>query len=830
MAVEARGNDLSGVTYRWSYHIYNPETGEYESGWLEDATGSEYTADAVSAVGAYYCEVTDGYGNAVTIDFVIRSIKNNLQPMAYGTDTNRENKMVPVGENVEMRVAVSASNTENLRYQWYNRTYSGGNGPGGLHDEPIEGAQSDTYTIENIQAAETYYCQIIDHYGNTGSVFFTLNIDNEFIAASVGDTSIYVPYGEPARLEVSASCRSGELTYEWYYSYNNILIDGANSSYFEIPEVKNWYTYRCHVADQYGNYNDIRFYVSVRTDLRAQIKQAPQIAVHPGERATLEVEASCNYGDIQYQWAIDDGSGPGGHAISGATSASYTTDPMYEATTYLCRVNDMFGSGMSVRCRVAIDNGLSVEPVGETRLRVPVNGQANLAVNASCLAGELTYQWASQPWQLNTEAWENIPGANAAEYTTAALTENTEFRCQVTDQYGNAGSVLFYVYCSDTGKLNPPTIQILDSGTLGQDVLAQIEYPAGAIYVWAEFGYINENGDFNYLQANDIAYFDPSFSVPGYLLLEDLDYQIRAQAWAREPWEQPLEIMQDSDWAVIDLELAQAEIPDGPEVTISGGTEYDYSVEDTIISYTIPGAQMTAYRLTLTNPVSGETIFWNRVSGMSSGETAEITLELGENQFEFWAKYNGVWSRLSEPYTIVLNPLGYLDIPTVKVDGNEISDSLIVKTNAIPTLEVSCGNAEVIDCVISRDGDWVDSASINGESGECDLSSALQTPGEYMLDLYAWNRGWLTRGHKYISITVRAPELTNILNLPAGLITIESEAFAGLTNVDAVRIPASVESIADDAFSGSNIVIIAPAGSENIISWAESHGFECVTE
>ena len=829
MAVEARGNDLTGVTYLWSYNIYNPETDEYESGWLEDATGSEYTADAVSAVGAYYCEVNDGYGNSETINFIIRSIKNNLKVTEYGTDNSNVQKSIPVGENAEMRVTVSALNTENLRYQWYIRTYGHGNGPGGLSDDPIAGARSDTYTVEKIQTAGTYYCQVKDCYGNLNSVFFTLNIDNEFTAVSAGDTDISVYYGEPARLEVSASCRSGELTYEWYDINNDTLIDGANGSVFEISAVTDRYTYRCHVADQYGNYNDIWFYVRVRTDLRAQIKQAPQIAVHHGERATLEVEASCNYGDIQYQWAVDNGS-PMGLPISGATAASYTTDPVYEATSYKCQVTDMFGSGMSVRCRVTIDNGLSVEPVGETRLRVPVNGQANLAVNASCLAGELTYQWASQPWQLNTEAWENIPGANAAEYTTAALTENTEFRCQVTDQYGNTGSVLFYVYCSDTDKLNPPTIQILDSGTLGQDVLAQIGYPAGAIYVWAEFGYINENGDFNSLKVKDIYDYDPSFSVPGYLLLEDLHYQIRALALARELWDQPSDIIQDSDLAVVDLELAQAEIPDGPEVMISGGTEYDYSVEGIKISYTIPEAEETAYRLTLTNPVSGETIFSGRVSDVFTGETAEITLDVGENQFEFWAKYNGVWSRLSEPYTVVLNPVGYLDIPTVKVDGNEISDSLIVKTNAIPTLEVSCGNAEVIDCVIRRDGDWVASASINGESGECDLSSALQTPGEYMLDLYAWNRGWLTKGHKYISVTVRAPELTNILNLPAGLITIESEAFAGLTNVDAVRIPASVESIADDAFSGSSIVIIAPAGSENIISWAESHGFECVTE
>lgn len=62
-----------------------------------------------------------------------------------------------------------------------------------------------------------------------------------------------------------------------------------------------------------------------------------------------------------------------------------------------------------------------------------------------------------------------------------------------------------------------------------------------------------------------------------------------------------------------------------------------------------------------------------------------------------------------------------------------------------------------------------------------------------------------------------------VLTLPASLTVIESEAFAGLANVDAVSIPATVTSIADGAFD-AGIVIIAPAGSY-AESWANDHGF-----
>ena len=79
---------------------------------------------------------------------------------------------------------------------------------------------------------------------------------------------------------------------------------------------------------------------------------------------------------------------------------------------------------------------------------------------------------------------------------------------------------------------------------------------------------------------------------------------------------------------------------------------------------------------------------------------------------------------------------------------------------------------------------------------------------------YNWN-GW--------------KELTNVLTLPEMLTKIESEAFAGLNNVDAVRISEKVTEIADDAFAGTDIVILAPAGSY-AEEWAGEHGIPCRNE
>ncbi len=71
--------------------------------------------------------------------------------------------------------------------------------------------------------------------------------------------------------------------------------------------------------------------------------------------------------------------------------------------------------------------------------------------------------------------------------------------------------------------------------------------------------------------------------------------------------------------------------------------------------------------------------------------------------------------------------------------------------------------------------------------------------------------------------------IQRILSLPAQLTMIESEAFSGLSAVEAVRIPATVQSIADDAFSGSNIIVLAPAGSY-AIQWAADHEVRYIAE
>ena len=70
--------------------------------------------------------------------------------------------------------------------------------------------------------------------------------------------------------------------------------------------------------------------------------------------------------------------------------------------------------------------------------------------------------------------------------------------------------------------------------------------------------------------------------------------------------------------------------------------------------------------------------------------------------------------------------------------------------------------------------------------------------------------------------------ITAVLTLPADLTAIESEAFAGLPNVDGIRIPAGVTDIAPDAFD-SGVTLIVPAGS-GWAQWAAENGYAACEE
>ena len=64
------------------------------------------------------------------------------------------------------------------------------------------------------------------------------------------------------------------------------------------------------------------------------------------------------------------------------------------------------------------------------------------------------------------------------------------------------------------------------------------------------------------------------------------------------------------------------------------------------------------------------------------------------------------------------------------------------------------------------------------------------------------------------------------VNIPAGTHSLGKRVFADCGSLLIAVIPASVSEIADDAFAGTDIAVICPAGSY-AAAWCQSHGIPC---
>ena len=189
------------------------------------------------------------------------------------------------------------------------------------------------------------------------------------------------------------------------------------------------------------------------------------------------------------------------------------------------------------------------------------------------------------------------------------------------------------------------------------------------------------------------------------------------------------------------------------------------------------------------------------------------------------AKVNGEWTAWS-------NMLELTTLPRNNVRLANPMPRVAAKVTAGEPAHVTWAAVELAEkYTVSWSGNGISGALTTAEC-QADIPTEGMTPGTYTVSVRAAAIGYDDDGHVYtvpFEITQDPAIFTKILTLPANLTTIESQAFADLTNVEAVRIPATVTAIAPDAFSGSDITILAPAGSY-AADWAAANGYPLVTE
>ena len=365
----------------------------------------------------------------VWLPFVGIDVKAGPLPSRTETVTIQPGDDVTLKPNFDVlsRYGVT-EDTEDLTYEWF-----------------VTGEQKYTGSIyERKNVKKAFYCELMLYSKSFVSGYyiygFNVVIDNDLSAKAISDTGITLKAGDTATLKVQASCAKGDITYVWEGQGS---VSADNPAEFTTAAVTKSTSVYCHVSDMYGNTKTIYYYINIENGLKASAKGSSKVNVPYNEKATLEVEASCDEGELTYAWldiATYDVLGSG---------AVFTTESVTGKKIYRCQVSDKYDNIEFVDFTVNVDNGLKVEAVGSTNVIIKQGESVILKVKASCNEGGLTYKW--------TELTDNSISEDeaATDSITVTYNSNTEisyntYTCEVTDKYGNSEEISFTV-----GSYNP---------------------------------------------------------------------------------------------------------------------------------------------------------------------------------------------------------------------------------------------------------------------------------------------------------------------------------------------------------------------------------------
>ncbi len=478
LQVNVTANDMEGMTYRW----WSDNRGN-----IPGATGDSCTVENVTGRDWYYCEVTDKYGSSRTIDFYV-CVDNHLTVERVG---DYEQRVAP-GESATLQVIVTADDMDGITYQWYRQSSSNMKDGGDWWWEPIEGATTDTCTVENVTDTREYYCHVHDQYGNSASAWFQVGIENHLRVVPVTPYENLVSPGESVTLQVRVTADDMEgITYRWYEVNNSgmrdggewVLIEGADTDTCTIENVRATREYVCEVSDKYVSYANAWFRVGIENHLRVVPVTPYENLVSPGESVTLQVRATADDMEgIAYQWygwvyhsgpvglVRDGGSGGWYEPIQGADTDTLTVENVTDTRQYYCQVTDKYGNSINEWFEVGIENHLRVERVTPYENLVSPGESVTLQVRATAddMKG-VTYQWRTY---RDGYGETDIPGATTDTYTVENVTYAQDYYCEVKDKYGNSELVWFIVKIQN--HLSARAVKSTVVAEPGEDAVLQV--------------------------------------------------------------------------------------------------------------------------------------------------------------------------------------------------------------------------------------------------------------------------------------------------------------------------------------------------------------------
>lgn len=482
LSVSATGG-TPGLNYQW---YSSPDVSNFTP--IAGANSNSYTTPALSATTFYRVEVSatgNGCGSVTSNDalvFVGPDPVVNQQPVG---------NTICSGNTHTMTVVASGNAILPLDYQWQSSTdgiSNWTNVSGGI------GANTDTYTTASLTSTLYYRVQVTqspngcETFSDAAPVFVAT-----VTAQPINPAPICV--GGIVNISITASLNggTGTLSYQWQSDSGSGFVNEVNATSTTpnfISNVLNTTTqFRCLVTSSTTNCTIISNVV------QATVVPDPTITVQPagtticsGGNFTLSVTATNGTPGLNYQW-LSSTDNSTFTAVSGATAATYTTPALTQTTYYKVDVSATGNGCTTVTSSVATvivlsDISITTQPALRTNICSGSNATLNVVVSGG--TGNYTYQWKNSVDIAGP--YVDISGANAASYTTAALTQNTYYLVSISD--GTQGcdplssNVAAVIVPTITLQPVPPTT-VCVGGTISLSTMASANGGSAAFsYQW----------------------------------------------------------------------------------------------------------------------------------------------------------------------------------------------------------------------------------------------------------------------------------------------------------------------------------------------------------
>lgn len=851
LKVQVTADDMSDIIYQWYRNDYNAENNTWNTTKLEGETGDSYTAENITSRVEFSCEVTDRYGSKKYVYFIF-----NINTDLYINTDGETTRMVNIGDTEQLAVIVSCS-TGDIHIQWYK------------NGTPIEGETGTEITTEAITGDTVYRARAADDYGNSTWIDFRLLIlpsvsDMPFIGLDTQTTAeissqgkmVYFRFVPDETYEYVLYSVSDNDTYGYLYDGNMNMLksddDGGENTNFRLSyilQAGNTYVFavRFFSTDSTGSFPVI---LTKRVDnhLRAWAEgddgnTNKEISAVLGERLELKVSVSADdMSNLTYRW--DKEYSEGGGSWNGATlttdgEASWTVENTARTETYICTVTDQYGNSVQVMFYVHIENHLSASVYGEegnTYTSIPVslgdNVEMKVAVTADDLSG-ITYSWLREYYNENGGYWNRTTLADDAgdSWTAENIQQTERYICAVSDRFGNTSEVEFYLRIENhlNAQVDGNTFRFINSG---EDT--ELSVTASC-----------DTGEILYQWFRDDSRISGATGTS--ISLTNITANARYRCEMRDQYNNNLSISFQvfikpdlTGIPTISPDTAMtAVVVNGPTyfkfmpaesgryvfTSDAGDDTYGYLFDGNLnllasdddggnnlnfrIEYTLQGGQAYYYAARFYD--------MNRTGSFPVLLTMEGTVDPGNPCGEdcTWTLQDGVLTITGsgEMYDYATG-----NRPPWRWEADTVQAGAVIGVDNIGSQTFwFCTNMTdvYIDTSVTRIGE-------DAFHGCTSLTNVYYDGTPEM-----WEAIEIEAGNTSLKMAYYG--LHNILTLPAGLQVIESEAFAELTNADAIRIPASVTDIAEDAFNGTSAVILAPAGSY-AAQWAADRGLEVIEE